>query len=228
MKVHLRKTLQFFDDPTSRGHASGVIGLIGEELCAASFKHYIEHHEKRRARIFAEPVGMGRLKGKRLDRWIVTGEKSRKLYQCEIKNWSSTAIGGLRLAVDVDVKEVLAVAERNWKRQSGIVFSENGFPNNVTKVLLPMRPPKDFENFTVEPLLIYWMPIAAQMNSKPLWNITVSGLHNPLIKTPFKSLNVFSVSLYFRQLLKAKQKFIDLELPITEQRMEILQEILSR
>lgn len=228
MNVNLRKTLQFFDDPTSRGHASGVIGLIGEELCAASFKHYVEHREKRKATIFAEPVGMGRLKGKRLDRWIATGEKSRKLYQCEIKNWSATAIGGLRLGVDVDEKETQTIAQRNWKRQSGTVFSENGFPNNVTKVLLSMRPPRGFESVTVEPLLIYWMPIAAQTDSRPLWKVTISGLHNPLIKTPFKSLNVFSVSLYFRQLLKAKQKFIDLDLPITEQRMKILQEILSR
>jgi hypothetical protein len=97
-------------------------------------------------------------------------------------------------------------------------------PNGVTKVLLTMRKPDKFKNLKVGPLLIYWMPISSDKNGlNPLSNISIKSLNLPM-KNEFSKLHIFSVSLYLRQLYKKGkgQKFIDLEMPHLEHRMEIL------
>ncbi|MFH1171254.1 MAG: hypothetical protein V1778_01810 [bacterium] len=228
MKVNIRKILQFYDDPQEKGHASGITGLIGEELCAAAFCHYI-NSQKKKIRFINGTVSLGKQKGKRLDKWISIGEKNKTLYQCEIKNWAANAIGGKHLAVDSKQTDIMKVTKINWKRQSKVVFVKDKFPNELSKVILPMLPPKNIEYSNVEPLLIYWMPINNKGAMKPYFKVPVSVFRNLSNKTSFKFLNIFSVSLYFRNLLKTERRgCVDLELPITEKRMEILREIFSK
>src|SRR3989338_5075805 len=92
MKINIEETVKFFDEgQNSRGHASAIVGIIGEDLNVVAFKHHCES-EGKIVEVFDGPVTQGVKRGKRLDRWIYVKEKNgtKTLYQCEIKNWSAT------------------------------------------------------------------------------------------------------------------------------------------
>jgi len=152
--------------------------------------------------------------------------ENRKLYQCEIKNWAATAIGGKHLRSDANDEDIKKVVEYHWKRElNSNLSNKSEHPNGVTKVLLKMKSPVEYRNISkIEPLLIYWMPISSDKHGlEPLSSISIKSLHLP-IETEFSRLNIFSVSLYFRELYKKGKgkSFIDLEMPNFEHRMKIL------
>ena len=101
MMFHIPKLLEFLDDQDTnsaidpemksrnRGNASSIIGLIGEDLNAAAFRHNMNN----KPIILGENVVQGFKKGKWLDRWIVDEER-KIIYQCEIKNWAGASLGG--------------------------------------------------------------------------------------------------------------------------------------
>lgn len=223
MKFNIKELLDFLDDKkdSQKGDANAVIAILGEELNASVYKHF----RKNKVDILGDSVLPGTSKGKRLDRWIV-GKKDKKLFQCEIKNWAATAIGGRSLKSGAGNEETKKVIEYYWKRELNNNLSNKGeHPNGVTKVLLKMKPPQKYSNILkIEPLLIYWMPVSSDIGgSKPLSIISVKSLRLPIITT-FSKLHIFSVSLYLRQLYKngRGQKFIDLDMPFFEHRMRIL------
>lgn len=228
MKINLRKILEFFDakHADNKGHASAVVGMIGEDINASAFRHYLEKAGAI-VTILNEPVTQGKLQGVRLDRWICAEIKKEKtLYQCEIKNWSSWAIGGKILKVDANKEKVRSVATYYWNHQYGFLTPD--YPNKVTKVLVKMKKPEGYQNINILPLLIYWMPISNDKNSKPFFSVKVGDLNKKLnTKTPFKTLHIFSVSLYFRSLLERGIKQIDVDLPHIEKRIKILNDILN-
>lgn len=228
MKINIKKILDFLDGAknSKKGDASAIIGMIGEDLNAAAFKHYKTEVEKSKIEILEESVVTGNKKGKRLDRWIVEKSTNKAiLYQCEIKNFAATAIGGKILKTDANINKTIEITDYYWKRERLNSFSKNkSHPNNVTKVLIPMCKPKGYEKCTAEPLLIYWIPISDTNQLNPLFSVPLKPLKLPTIKTPFSKLHVFSVSLYFRQLLWGKKNtIIDLDLLNFERRMKIFQ-----
>jgi len=221
MKLNIKELLDFFDDKkdSQRGDASALMAILGEDLNSSVYKHF----RKCKVEIINDPVLPGTNKGQILDRWIVD---KRKLYQCEIKNWGATAIGGKQLRSDAGDEDIKKVSDYHWKRELGSHFSNKSEqPNRITKVLLKMKPPDKYSGISkIEPLLIYWMPISSDkkgLNPLSILSIKPLGLK---IGTKFSKLYIFSVSLYLRQLYrKGKgQKFIDLDMPHLEHRMEIL------
>jgi len=229
MKVNIRETLEFFDGKHSRdrGHASGIVGIIGEDLNANAFKNYMEG-KSARVEILNTPVTTGKNKGKRLDRWIYVkgGNEKETLYQTEIKNWSSWAIGGMPLPVWANNEEVLRAIQHYWKCQKDVAFIKGSHPNGVTKVLVQMKPPEVYGSVTVEPLLIYWMPLSNTDQSKPLFSVQVAEAI-PQLETSFKTLHIFSVSLYFRELLRHGETHVEFDMPNVYRRIEVLKKIIT-
>lgn len=226
MKLNIKELLDFFDDKkdSQKGDASALMSILGEDLNASVYKHFRNGD----INIINDSVLPGTNKGKRLDRWMVD-DKNKKLYQCEIKNWAATAIGGKRLKSDADDEDIKKIAEYYWKREMNSNFSKNHEqPNGVTKVLLAMCKPKQYKKLKVESLLIYWMPITSDKNGlNPLSILSVKSLGLP-IKSEFTRLQIFSVSLHLRFLLRKGKNFIDLEVPHFEHRMEVLNKFQSK
>jgi hypothetical protein len=239
MQLDIKQTLNFFDNKEySEGHASALIGMIGEYLNFIAFKHYLENKEKDIEVIFLKrederpiPVTQGKQKGKRLDMWIIEKHKGEpnNLFQCEIKNWSATAIGGKSLILNANNEEIFKVAKHQWDRQLK-EFLKPYEKSTISKVLTPMKVPEKYESFKnkVKPLLIFWMPIInPKIEIKPYFETKVS---KPFIKfkTPFKTLSIFSVSIYFRELLNKNIEYIEFDCPIIEKRIKSLNNIIKK
>lgn len=233
MKLNLVNLLSFLDNPQpgDNKHSSAITGVIGEDLNAAAFAHYLEKDGVWEVTVSAGSPTLGTRIGKRLDRWIQarnkkTGEKI--LYQCEIKNWAASAIGGHRLAVDCNENEVKQAAAHYWKGQMK-TFQASEHPNNVTKVLLPMRLLEQYNDSKVEPLLIYWMPVSNSEsgNPDPFFQVPTNklGLPDTFARASFETLNIFSVSLYLRWLLKNGIDTLSLPMPNAERRVQVLKDI---
>jgi len=231
MKLNIEELLDFFDDKkdSQKGDANALMAMFGEDLNAAVYKIF----RKNKVEILEESVVQGFQGGKYLDRWILD-KNNNILFQCEIKNWAATAIGGRQLKSDLRDKVAKEVVEYYWNRELRTNLSKDSKhfqPNHVTKVLLKMKSPKEYEILKVEPLLIYWMPISKDikgLNPQSFINIKELGLKN--FETEFDKLQIFSVSLYLRQLYKngKGQNFIDLEMPHFEHRMKILDKLQSK
>lgn len=221
MKLNIKELLDFFDNAkdSEKGDASAFMAILGEDLNASAYGHF----RNNKVKILNDSVLPGTNKGQRLDRWIVD---NKILYQCEIKNWGATAIGGKRLKSDASDEEIKEIVEYYLDRELKNSLSNKGeYPNRVTKVLLKMKSPKGYEKLKIEPLLIYWMPISFNKNGlEPLSVVSIKSLDLPIEKIGFSKLNIFSVSLYFRQLYKngRGKKFIDLDMPHLEHRIKIL------
>ena len=233
MKINIKEALEFFDEATrGRGHASAIVGVIGEDLNASAFKHYMEA-QGAEVQILDTSVqqglpGRGWGTGKRLDRWIYLKEKNgaKKLYQCEIKNWSATAIGGYSLGLKASEEEICKVARRRWKQQLGD-FSQDKGPNYISKVFAQMKIPAEYQEVrNVQPLMAYWMPVSHAGKLTPFFSVSKSKI-GIKFATPFKALNIFSVSLYLRELMKQKHSHIDLDMPNAEKRIEILNSLIA-
>ncbi len=220
MIVNIRTVVEFFDIATNskRGDINSVIGMLGEDLNAAAFKHYcggkdvdILHDTK---------VVQGFKKGKWLDRWIVNHQK-KIVYQCEIKSWAATAIGGKSLSLDANIEDTQDAARYYLERLRTSTNPDARHPNGITKVLLPMRIPEKISRYHVRPLLIVWMPVTTDSTSlNPLFAISKI----PSIGV-FKKLLIFSVSLYFRNLYHAGTTHIELEIPNAKRRMAKLRSL---
>ena len=128
--VNRQELLKFLDEKpdSSIGHVSSLVAVIGEDLNSALFLHYaescgdqakiVQRLDKAGEDIGPHPVTTGRQRGPRLDRWIEVKPTNggRFLYQTEIKNWSSTAIGGETLAATAKPRELAAYRQRRWER----------------------------------------------------------------------------------------------------------------
>jgi len=230
MKFNIEKLLEFLDSPDTqadgsidvrngnRGHATSIIGLIGEDLNAAVFKHYTNN----KAEILPENVVQGFKKGKWLDRWIADHDK-KVLYQCEIKNWAGASLGGRTLPVHTTIEEQQDVATYNYARLINDFSIDKDHPSNLSKVLLPMRVPERFVSYTVRPMLVLWMLITDDLKTMHP-HFTISNL--PITDT-FSEMDIFSVSLYLRQLLANGVTSVELDTPGVEKRLSIINNFLS-
>ena len=227
MQLNIKELLDFFDDKkdSQKGDANAFSAILGENLNASVYKHF----RNNKVEVLDDSVLLGTKNGNWLDRWILD---NGKLYQCEIKNWAATAIGGKQLKSDATVEEIKKVSDYHWKRELNNSFSKGiKHPNNVSKVLIKMKPPKKHSGIKkIEPLLIYWMPISSDKKGlNPLSVLPIKPLGLPIV-TDFSKLQIFSVSLYLRELYKngRGKKFINLDMSHFEHRLEILNKFQSK
>lgn len=221
MKINIDNLLGLFDGDiySEKGDISSIIGLLGEDLNSAVFKKYLEDKGKD-IKILDLPVTQGFKKSKWLDRWIVNNT-DKIIYQCEIKNWASTAIGGKKLSNKASFEEICSVSEYNRMRQMKTSFDpELDHPNGVSKVLDKMKVPEDYSKYKLRPLIIYWHPISFNLEdlSNPYSVLDIDGVGD------FSSLESFSVSLYLRTLNK---DIIDIKLKNLDRRLQLLGNIIE-
>ena len=90
-----------------------------------------------------------------------------------------------------------------------------------------MKPPEKYKNIKIEPLIIYWMPICKDEELTPFFSVPVKLFNNPEIAESFEKLNVFSVSLYLRNVLKNNLlKSIEVNMPNVKNRLKILNDLI--
>lgn len=211
------KLLRFFDEKpdSSRGHATSIVSVVGEDLNAGLFCHYLNYVEHKQSEILSVPCTPGTKTGARLDRWIKVFEPDSTitLYQTEIKNWSSHAIGGKTLSVNADHDTIRKCKIDYWKSQWN--YDLNCFKgDNVKKVLNRMKPP---ESGTIHPLVIYWFPLHPEGLDEPFFDINTSH-------SEFSTVYIFSVSSYLREI---DQEKVFIEAPQITARLNWLDDLFS-
>ena len=228
LTVNVKELLKFFDEKhgASKGDATGIVAVTGEDLNAACFQHYSESRGDQ-VTILSGSVTTGKQKGPWLDRWLlVKPHKGRRfLYQTEIKNWSAFAIGGQTLAVNATAQDVADYKQRRWERHWDIERQSLKGPSTA-KVLVPMNRPSAYKKTPVKPLLIFWEALGPkEIANDHLFTIPVtyySKDDRPASWPPngkFEDLWVFSVSSYLRSLA---EDHIQLPMPNAAQRLQIL------
>ena len=124
VRVDVQQVLRFFDEkpPCSRGHATAIVSLLGEDLAAASLRHCLLANGANSVNVRIETVGTGNRSGPRLDRWIEADLKCgrRILFQTEVKSWSAHAIGGKTLAINASAEETRDYRGRLLERTMGL------------------------------------------------------------------------------------------------------------
>lgn len=234
--------LRFLDQKSiaSVGHVSSLVAVMGEDLNTACFLHYAEslgdaaevvvRRDESGKISRVHPVTTGKNPGPWLDRWIeVKPSKGRRfLYQAEIKNWSSTAIGGEELQFNATTRKLTAYKERRWKRHWDSERNTLKRPG-TGKVLVPMKRPDDFKGVPVKPLLMFWEAIGPKARGKDhLFSIPVT--YNFPFDWPtswpktrkFNELWVFSASSYLRSL---SEDNVQLTMPNAAHRLRVLNQL---
>ena len=245
MNVDLLETLSFFDEKPSWsiGHATGVVGVLGEDLAAGALRHCLEANGAFNVTVRVENVGTGKQRGPRLDRWVEADlpDGRRVLFQTEIKNFSAHAIGGKTLPVDVSPDGLKAYKNEFWQRRWD--GAKRTLKHDYTaKVLVRMKPGFDAGSREQLPLIIFWEPMAPARGMRNGYR--AKGGHLFSVPNPtcdfsfdvpasweghercFPELWVFSVSSYLRSLAKVRET-VELEMPIAEARLVALNRILA-
>ena len=228
-----KEVLRFFDEkpPWSSKQATSIVGIVGEDLGAACFQHYLKSR-KASSCVRESPVTTGRQRGPRLDRWIDVDwpDGSRTVFQTEIKNWSAHAVGGKVLPVSATHAEVTDYRQERWEH----LWSKNLHTLNrhdTAKVLLRMNPPGDIDKSIIRPLLIFWEAVGPRGEDHlfrmddltcnfgfPLPGTWPNPENHP-DRWDFNELWVFSVSSYLRSIREAR---IELNMPNAARRIQIL------
>ena len=214
MRVDKQVLLEFFDERVegSRGHATAITQVGGEDLAAGLFVHYIKS-KGGSATILPCPCTQGTRRGSRLDRWIRTETSEETvLYQTEIKSWSAHATDGRTLAIqaaDADLRNYLT---NEWHKEWG---DGTFHKDSVRKVLTPMNPP--IADIEVRPLVCYWKALHPEGCLEPMFSQDVLG-------GCFPHVWIFSLSVYLRTLT---DRFLDMELPNVEDRTSWLRRMFS-
>ena len=222
--------LNFFDEKPgwAVGHATGIVGIVGEDLNTACFQHYLASRGGSAVVLRNPdtdrplPVTTGHTKGPRLDRWIqVTWpNRSTNVFQTEIKSWSAHAFGGVRFPLSGSLPEVRKRKREQWDNLWDSRRRHLKHPL-TEKVLVPMKPPDCVDPKDVLPLLIFWAALESRKNPNDhLFRVDVADAE-------FKELWVFSVSGYLRSLLSEGVPSIELEMPDAALRLWSLNRLFS-
>ncbi len=215
--IDVREILRFFDEKPdwSIKQATSIVGVVGEDLNAACFQHYLRSIGAS-ANLMPHPVTTGKRKGPQLDRWIVVDwpEGHKTVFQTEIKNWSAHAIGGETLPIEATPERVADYKRRRWEMRWD--SQQQTLKTALTaKVLVPMKLLGDLEEHAedVRPLLIFWEALGPS-----------DQVNNHLFRVPspgsdFSELWVFSVSSYLRSISHTN---IELEMMNASHRLQII------
>ena len=160
LTLDVREALTFLDDPpkSAMGHATAVVGVLGEDLAAGLFSHCIKTNKLGEAKVMqGEKVVRGGRKGPWLDRWIEVewSTGGTTLFQTEIKNTSAHGTHGKPLALNASETDIQQRRLERWGEiwdpvKRGLKWME------AAKVLVPMRPPEGRNAQDVLPLLLLW------------------------------------------------------------------------
>ena len=160
LTLDVREALAFFDDPppSAIGHATAVVGVLGEDLAAGLFSHCIRVNKLGKTKVMqGEKVVRGGRKGPWLDRWIEVewSKGGTTLFQTELKNTSAHGTHGESLTLDASETEIRGRKLERWGEiwdpvKRGLTWKE------AAKVLVPMQPPEGFDPESVLPLLLLW------------------------------------------------------------------------
>ncbi len=238
--INVNEILSFFDEKPcwADRHSAGVVGMIFEDLAAATLEHCLHHNGVEHVAIRNEPVVTGRKKGPWLDRWIeadlACGQKV--LFQTEIKSVSAFSTGHKRIMLNASPEEMTDHEQENWHGQWN---SETNTLRDqpMAKVLVPMKRPAGTEDRRLVPLLIYWQPIGPKDHSQRqdqvegghLFKVTDVtyrfAFRKPrswIINPKFTELWVFSISSYLRSIGNEIPGQLDLPMPIASNKMRAL------
>lgn len=230
LTADIKGLLQFFDKKPgwSVGHATGVVGIVGEDLNAACFQRYVAE-KGGSATVLRNPdtgrplpVTMGRSSGPRLDRWIRVDwpDKPVTVFQTEIKSWSAHAISGRSLSVSASQDELARYRQSRWERRWDSEARRLKH-SLMSKVLEPMNPPGCVKDEVICPLLIFWEALGPPGSSdEHFFKVEVDA-------PAFQELWVFSVSSYLRGLLSEGIAEIDLEMPDAALRLRTVNRLFS-
>ena len=208
IKVSPSELLTFFDEAPSesRGHATAIVAVAGEELGVALLLEYLRSIG-RKATALPGPCTPGTTKGARLDRWVEVSAQPPLFYQVEVKNWSAHAFRGRQLKIDADNDVLVAYARLEWDSVwNGATFTHTA----MSKVLSPMKPPRP--GVQVEPVICFWKPC----NLAPFFTVPLGVEH------AFREVHVFSMSAYLRT---CGRKELLLDMPDTERRLTWLRKL---
>ncbi len=233
--------LRFFDEKPdwSEKHATGIVGIVGEDLNTACFQHYLKSKQAR-ADVMRYPgsnrhlpVTTGNRIGPRLDRWIevVCADGTKTVFQTEIKNWSAHAFGGKSLSTSATPEEVTNHSQARWDvHWDSHRRTLKGA--NTAKVLVRMKPPDGVDHKIIRPLLIFWEAMGPRNRA----DNHLFKVENPTLDFPFDlptswprpygfpELWFFSVSSYLRSICDVS---IELDMPDASLRLQILNSLFS-
>ena len=231
LTVDIRGLLNFFDEKPdwAVGHATGIVGIVGEDLNAACLQHYLKSLDGQAVVLRSPdtgrplPVTTGRKKGPRLDRWIRVEwpDRSTTVFQTEIKSWSAHGFGGVRFPLSGSLPELRKRKREQWDNLWDSRGKRLKHPLTV-KVLVPMKLPDCVDQAQeVLPLLIFWAALESRKNPNDhLFQVDVADAE-------FKELCVFSVSGYLRGLLSKGVATIELEMQDAALRLWSLNRLFS-
>ena len=235
LTLNIEKLLSFYDEQNSEekkdlgSSVSALTGLIGEDLVLGALDHYFNERIQKPINYSCRgKMRVIRRKGKKairtnswLDAWIVLPDKC---FQTEVKNWSASAVGGQPVSKD----GIIAAAHHNMC----LYLSAKTNTRRVWKVVKEMHDPP---SKTIVPLLAFWSPVAPLSTRRvgqlrPFFGQNVRPYLNQMraakIKNAgFKSVMVFSASLYLRGLKRRGIKKVRLYMPRAAKRMSLLREM---
>ncbi|WP_353542569.1 hypothetical protein [Deinococcus xinjiangensis] len=217
IKVDRRELLRFMNSgaPEANGHHTAMIGFLGEPLAVGLILHYLEGKGKK-PKLISLKVTQGTRKGSRLDAWI--SDEKDKLYQTEIKMWGGNAIGGLYIKEEAETNWLAAKSESQWHKWLWDSNKGTFRDDNVRKVLTPMRKPKEYDAWDVEPLLCLWWMVQPSAEDQAWFTLDLPENQHP----PFKKVHVFSLTRY---LMSLEENVLELELPLLGTRLEWLKKV---
>lgn len=214
LRISVPALVSFFDEKPegSRGHATSIVGILGEDLSSALLIRCLTERYSY-ARLISRKCTTGKQRGPRLDCWIgATIDGAWTLFQVEIKSWSAHAIGGRTLRTDAGPEELHAHRMERWKHQwTGETFRNKA----VRKVLQPMKKP---EQGGVKPLACFWDAMHPEGLSDALFVV-------PVKSETFHEVWVFSVSSYLRAL---STDTVELDMSEAAARLGWLDRLVSR
>jgi len=198
--------------PESKGHATAINAVMGEEFASALFVDYANRNNLNPS-IVSEICTQGTQKGKRLDRWIQIIENGKIIhFQTEIKNWSAHAFSGKRIPSNETEEYLVPYRIARWKIQ----FDSEGDSirqEPAKKVLIKMKAVDP--EAEIRPLIIFWDAMHPEGKPEPLFNVKVKD-------SPFDSLWVFSMSNYVRNLISQGIYEVKAEMPSVIDRLNWL------
>lgn len=239
LKADIGGLLDFFDGKPewSVGHATGLVGMVGEDLNTACLQHYLKS-KGGSASVFRRPdtgrplpVNTGGKRGPWLDRWIRVEcpDRSTTVFQTEVKSWSAHAYAGTVLPRSLSPEKL---KDRKQKQWDSLWDSENGRLTHplTKKVLVPMKPPDEVDSENVRPMLIFWAALESrEEQDSHLFKVDVADdFKVDVADDVFQELWVFSVSGYLRSLWSpGKSNNINLEMPDAALRLRSLNRLFS-
>lgn len=219
--LNLQSLLEFYDyrPPKSKGHASAINAVLGENIAIELMKHYFKGEGYEVTSV--QPCTQGARRGHRLDIWFGLEKGDNKtIHQVEIKNWSAHSLGGIQVDKDWDQHRMEQHRKMVWGRRFNI---ENKVPAEIAseKVLTQMMIPDEYRQYKQhKALLCFWEPMHPEGKLIPLFEV-------PVISEAFNTLSVFSMSNYVSILLRQKIATLEVCMEEADARVDWLQQLYS-